>query len=79
MKITVFIVYFLLSTLFSFESIEAAPTLYTMQLTPPHGELEKWKLCAETREDLERWTKVIEGHVQGEARPRTGINHDRRH
>jgi len=44
--------------------IENSPTVYTMQIVPPPGSLEeKWKLCADSKEDLHRWSSVIEKYV----------------
>ena len=46
---------------------ENAPTPFTMQIAPGGGE-EKWKLCAENPEDLERWSMCIEKHVNDKNR-----------
>eukprot|EP01041_Mallomonas_annulata_P009257 gene9257-19216_t len=55
------------SGMFSFfvgTPIENSPTVFTMQLIPTPGiEHEKWKLCAETKEDLHKWSVCIEKHV----------------
>ncbi len=40
------------------DQIEGAPTVYSIQVCPP-GE-EKWKMCAETKEDHARWCKTLD-------------------
>jgi hypothetical protein len=39
--------------------IEGGPTKYTMVIIPLHGE-EKWKLCAETKEQHMQWCEIFE-------------------
>ena len=46
---------------------EGAPTPYTIQLCPSGWE-EKWKLCAETSDDMERWVAIIEKHINDNAK-----------
>lgn len=40
------------------EPIEGAPTNFAIQIAIPNEE--KWKLCADTKEDQTRWIKVLE-------------------
>jgi hypothetical protein len=42
--------------------LEGAPTAYTLQLSPG-GWDEKWKLCADSNEDLTAWVTLIEKHI----------------
>lgn len=43
---------------YSTEPIEGAPTIYAIQIGSPNEE--KWKMCAETKEDQTRWCKTLE-------------------
>lgn len=43
------------------DSTEGAPTPHTIVIQPEEGE--KWKLCADTREDHARWWKMIEKFI----------------
>jgi hypothetical protein len=43
--------------------IDNAPTPYTMQISPIGG-VEKWKLCAESADELEKWCSVIKKYVK---------------
>lgn len=52
---------------------ENAPTPFTLQIAPGGGE-EKWKLCAESPEDLERWSMCIEKHVNDKNRREANIH-----
>jgi hypothetical protein len=40
------------------QAVEGSPTAFSIQVCPP-GE-EKWKLCAETKEDYVRWCLILE-------------------
>lgn len=42
--------------------IEGAPNGYGIQIIPSGGE-ERWKLCADTKEDHNRWCKVLERYM----------------
>lgn len=42
--------------------IEGAPNGYGIQIIPSGGE-ERWKLCADTKEDHTRWCKVLERYM----------------
>lgn len=44
-----------------------APTPYTILLCPSGWE-EKWKLCSETSDDMDRWVAVIEKHINDNAK-----------
>lgn len=46
----------------SMEPIEGAPTPYFIQIAIPNEE--KWKLCAETKEDQGRWFSVLEKYAK---------------
>lgn len=52
---------------------ENAPTPFTLQIAPGGGE-EKWKLCAENPEDLERWSMCIEKHVNDKNRREANLH-----
>lgn len=41
--------------------IEGAPTSFTIQICPSNDE--KWKLCADSKEDLNRWCNILEKYV----------------
>ena len=45
----------------STDSTEGAPTPFTIVIQPDEGE--KWKLCADTKEDHARWWKMIEKFI----------------
>jgi hypothetical protein len=40
--------------------IEGSPTSYTISIMPFNTNEERWKLCAETKEDHTKWSLVIE-------------------
>lgn len=46
-------------------TVENAPSLYTMQIVPGGWE-EKWKLCAQSKEDMELWVSAIMRHITDE-------------
>lgn len=50
----------------STEPIEGSPTPYAIQLFVPNEE--KWKLCADTKEDQARWCKILSKFVNQEAK-----------
>lgn len=54
----------------STEPIEGSPTPYGIQLFVPNEE--KWKLCADTKEDQARWCKVLSKFVNQEAKSHSG-------
>ena len=52
-------------TFYSGVTVEGAPSLYTMQIVPG-GLDEKWKLCAQSKEDMELWVSAIMRHITDE-------------
>jgi len=44
------------------EHIDGAPTQYIMQIAPANNE-ERWRLCAETKEQYEQWCEVLESYL----------------
>jgi hypothetical protein len=52
-------------TFFNGVTVENAPSLYTMQIVPGGWE-EKWKLCAQSKEDMELWVAAIMRHITDE-------------
>ncbi len=43
------------------DPIESAPTPYSIQICPRNEE--KWRLCAETKEDHSRWCKILDRYL----------------
>lgn len=53
---------------------ENAPTLFTMQISPQSPEVEKWKLCAETKDELQKWSTWIEKYAENTSKRRSNSN-----
>lgn len=51
--------------------IEGAPTPFTIQVCPPSEE--KWKLCADSKEEMIRWCSIMESHVNTKSLGRRSI------
>mmetsp|Transcript_9107 Transcript_9107/g.13579 ORF Transcript_9107/g.13579 Transcript_9107/m.13579 type:complete len:603 (+) Transcript_9107:42-1850(+) len=50
--------------LISDQAIEGAPSTFGIQLSFPNSTEERWRLCADTKEDHSRWCKVLDKYSQ---------------